>query len=268
LEGEYTEPGTGSFQPNGQPVYDGVQSNWVREDISLTGYTSEQVKIQFQLRTDGSITRDGWYVDDIAILYFGIVPVELSTFTAAADNYKVELNWTTSSELNNRGFEVQKLQNNKITRLQDWKTIGFIEGNGTTTETRSYSFIDDKVSSGKYSYRLKQIDFDGTYTYSNEVLVDVHGVTEFSLEQNYPNPFNPTTVIKYSIPNVGTGLALSVKLKIYNILGVEVATLVNENKSAGNHEVEFNAEGLSSGIYFYTLTAGSFTQTRKMMLIR
>ena len=285
LEGEYTEPGTGSFQPNGQPVYDGVQSNWVREDIPLTGYTTSQVKFQFQLRTDGSLTRDGWYVDDIAVIYYGIVPVELISFSAVTVNNRIELNWITVSELNNQGFEVQR----KVLSLpdgkagpqssvsnSDWRMAGFVEGSGTTTEVRSYSFTDDKISSGKYSYRLKQIDFDGTYTYSDEVEVDVHGVTEFALEQNYPNPFNPATIIKYSIPDAGTGLAMSVKLKVYNILGVEVATLVNENKQAGIHQVEFNAEGLSSGIYFYTLTAGnpsagsgqSFTQTKKMMLIR
>ncbi|MFO7524062.1 MAG: immune inhibitor A, partial [Ignavibacteriaceae bacterium] len=268
LEGEYTEPGTGSFQPNGQPVYDGVESNWVREDIPLTGYTSAQVKFQFQLRTDGSLTRDGWYVDDIAVIYYGIIPVELTSFTAQPVNNKVELNWTTASELNNRGFEVQKSQKSKVKSQNVWTTIGFVDGYGTTAEAQSYSFTDKSVSSGEYLYKLKQIDFDGTYTYSNEVEVDIHGVTGYSLEQNYPNPFNPTTIIKYSIPDVGTRLALSVKLKVYNILGVEVATLVNEKKQAGNHEVEFNAEGLSSGIYFYTLTAGSFTQTRKMMLIR
>lgn len=272
LTGQYTNPGTGTFQPNGQPLYDGVQSNWVREDISLTGYTTSQVKFQFQLRTDGSLTRDGWYVDDIAVIYYGVVPVELTSFTATTVNNNVELKWITASELNNRGFEIQR----KVLSLpdgkagpqssvsnSDWRIAGFVEGSGTTTEVRQYSFTDDKVASGTYSYRLKQIDFDGTYTYSNEVDVYVHGVTEYSLEQNYPNPFNPNTVIGYQLPVTGV-----VTLKVFDVLGTEIATLVNEHKPAGKHKVEFNAEGLSSGIYFYSISSGHYSNTRKMLLLR
>lgn len=269
LEGEYTEPGTGSFQPNGQPVYDGVESNWVREDIPLTGYTTSQVKFQFQLRTDGSLTRDGWYVDDIAVIYYGIVPVELTSFTALPVNNRIELNWITASELNNRGFEIERSKVKSQKSIESkWQTIGFVDGFGTTAEVRSYSFTDDEVSSGKYSYRLKQIDFDGTYTYSDEVEVDVHGATEYALEQNYPNPFNPATIIKYSIPDAGTGLAMSVTLKVYDILGNEVAALVNEAKQPGNYEVEFNANHLSSGTYFYTIIADGFFQTKKMIILK
>ncbi len=264
LAGQYTNPGTGSFQPNGQPLYDGVQTSWVREDISLTGYTTSQIKFQFQLRTDGSLTRDGWYVDDIAVIYYGIVPVELSSFSAAYSNSSVYLNWSTASELNNSGFEIQRsvydvdAPGNRI-----WLPKGFIEGRGTTTELNTYSFIDNEPVTGKNYYRLKQIDFDGTFTYSNEIETDVHGVTKYSLEQNYPNPFNPSTIISWQSPVDGWQI-----LKVFNILGNEIATLVNEHKPAGRHQVEFNAEGLSSGVYFYTITAGNFSQTRKMMLIR
>lgn len=264
LAGQYTNPGTGTFQPNGQPLYDGIRSSWVREDISLSGYTTSQVKLQFQLRTDGSVVKDGWYLDDIGIIYYGIVPVELSSFSAAYLSGSVKLNWATSSELNNRGFEIQRsVHDVDAPANRIWMTKGFIEGNGTTTEMNTYSFIDNEPVTGKNYYRLKQIDFDGTFTYSYEIETDVHGVTEYSLEQNYPNPFNPSTIISWQSPVDSWQV-----LKVFNILGNEIATLVNEHKPAGKHQVEFNAEGLSSGVYFYTITAGNFSQTRKMMLIR
>lgn len=264
LAGQYTNPGTGSFQPNGQPLYDGVQSNWVREDISLTGFTTSQVKLQFQLRSDGAIVRDGWYLDDVGIIYYGIVPVELSSFSAAYINGSVKLNWTTSSELNNSGFEIQRsvydadAPGNRI-----WLTKGFIQGKGTTTELNTYSFIDTEPITGKNYYRLKQIDFDGTFTYSNETEIDVHGVTEFALEQNYPNPFNPSTIISWQSPVDSWQI-----LKVFDVLGNEIRTLINEHKPAGRHQAEFNAEGLSSGVYFYTIRSGSFLQTKKMILLR
>lgn len=264
LTGQYTEPGTGSFQPNGQPVYDGIQSTWVREDISLAGSTSSQVKIQFQLRSDGVITRDGWYIDDIGIIYYGIIPVELSAFSGSSVDNHIKLSWSTASELNNRGFEIQRSVNvNDNPGNRNWVLRGFVDGKGTTTETTAYSFVDNEPLSGKSYYRLKQIDYDGSITYSNEIEVNHLSIKEYSLKQNYPNPFNPNTVISYQIPVSGT-----VTLKVFNILGVEVATLVNENKAAGEHRVEFNAEGLSSGIYFYTLNSGNFTETRKMILMK
>ncbi len=180
LEGEYTEPGVGSFQPTGEPLYDGVVSNWVQEKISLASYLSSEFKIRFQLRTDGGVTRDGWYVDDIGILIYTIP-----------------------------------------TSLQD------------NAET----------------------------------------VTQFVLEQNYPNPFNPSTKIIYSIPSSLNRGTSNVSLKVYDVLGNVVATLVNEEKPAGNYEIEFNSRGLihqtlSSGIYFYQLRAGSFIDTKKMILLK
>ncbi|HSW55802.1 MAG TPA: T9SS type A sorting domain-containing protein, partial [Ignavibacteriaceae bacterium] len=161
-----------------------------------------------------------------------------------------------------------------------WEAFGFVPGFGTTTEPKSYSFIDENVTTGTYKYRLKQIDFDGTYTYSNEIEIAVDFTPkEFVLYQNYPNPFNPSTKIKYSIPNVETHRDASlqmVTLKVYDILGNEVATLVNEEKQPGVYEVEFNSQfshsgavrNLSSGVYFYQLKAGSFVQTKKMILTK
>ena len=145
----------------------------------------------------------------------------------------------------------------------DWQVIGFIPGFGTTTEPKSYSFVDENLSSGKYQYRLKQIDFDGSFEYSNIVEVEINSPTEFSLEQNYPNPFNPSTTIGFSIPERSF-----VTLKVYDMLGREVEVLISEQKESGNYQIGFNASDLSSGIYYYTLTTGNFTSTKKMSLVK
>ena len=264
LTGNHTEPGVGSFQPNGQPLYDGIQSSWIQEEMDLTGRNAVQNKFQFQLRTDGNTVADGWYVDDIIVFVYGIVPVELSSFTATAFNNEVVLNWSTSSELNNMGFEVER---KSLTNNYGWQTIGFVEGSGSSTSTNNYSFIDKNPIKGTLLYKLKQIDFDGSFRIYTTEGVNFEGVYNYALEQNYPNPFNPSTVINYSIPADG-----NVELTVYNILGSEVATLVNEFKEAGNYSVEFSTEdlksSLGSGVYIYTLKSGSFTQTRKMVILK
>jgi hypothetical protein len=187
------------------------------------------------------------------------IPVELSSFNAQKDNGNVQLNWTTATELNNSGFEILRSTQND----NKWATIGFVPGFGTTTETHSYSFIDADAENGVYYYRLKQIDFDGSYEYSKIVEVDIAQPFKFTLEQNYPNPFNPSTKIKYEIPVGGF-----VRLKVYDVLGNEITTLVQEEKSVGTYEIQFDASEIPSGIYFYKLSAGSFTQTNKMVLTK
>lgn len=263
LEGQYTEPGEGNFQPTGEPVYDGVQSSWVREDISLTNYINQQVKLKFELKTDGSLNRDGWYVDDISIYFIGVVPVELISFNALIKNENIELNWITASELNNQGFEIQKLQDYEIARSQDWITIGFVDGKGTSSEMNEYSFIDENPTKGKSSYRLKQLDLDGTYNYSSEIEIEFSPVNKFSLEQNFPNPFNPATMISYQLP-----VSSKVILKVYDILGNEIATLIDDEVPAGIHEIIFDAANLSSGVYYYTLKAADHISVRKMLLLK
>jgi photosystem II stability/assembly factor-like uncharacterized protein len=188
-----------------------------------------------------------------------LVPVELSSFAASVNDGVVELVWTTATELNNSGFEILRQAQDE----NDWKKIGFVPGYGTTTESHSYSFIDSNAPSGIYFYRLKQIDFDGSYNYSERVKVEVIQPLRFGLEQNYPNPFNPSTNIKYQIPIGGF-----VTLKIYDALGNEIATLVNIEKPAGNYEVQFDASEIPSGVYFYTIKAGNFVETKKMILLR
>lgn len=192
------------------------------------------------------------------------VPVELVSFSASLVDYNVHLEWSTATETNNSGFEIERLQNPKIESLQNWEKIVFVSGYGTTTEPKSYSFIDENVTTGNYKYRLKQIDNDGTFTYSNEVEVVVDfAPKEFVLNQNFPNPFNPVTTISWHSP-VGTHQVL----KVFDVLGNEITTLVNEYKNAGIHEVEFFATDLASGIYFYRITAGSYTEIMKMILLR
>jgi hypothetical protein len=192
-----------------------------------------------------------------------VVPVELVSFAGNINRNSVNLNWSTATEINNSGFEIERSVISNEVRNLIWEKRGFVNGKGTTTETQSYSYIDENLVSGKYLYRLKQIDFDGTFEYSNEVEVIVALPNRFELSQNYPNPFNPSTKIKYQIATSNP-----VSLKIYDVLGNEVATLINENKSAGNYEVTFDAGNLSSGTYFYKLQTGSFVETKKLLLLK
>jgi hypothetical protein len=194
-----------------------------------------------------------------------LLPVELVSFHAVIESgCKVKLDWKTETEKNNLGFEIERKDINLHSSTgNQWEKIGFVAGFGTTSESRSYSFTDNKITTGNYSYRLKQIDFDGSYKYSDEVEVTLNLPVIFSLQQNYPNPFNPATQIRYSIPKDGF-----VSLKVYNTLGQQVRELVNGIIKAGNHEVLFDASGLASGIYLYQLNAGSHIQTQKMILLK
>ena len=191
-----------------------------------------------------------------------IIPVELVNFSANVSNSFVTLNWSTASEMNNKGFQVERCEKREA-RSEKWENIGFVEGNGTTAERSNYSFVDKSIKSGKYNYRLKQVDFNGSFTYSNEIEVDLTAPDEYALSQNYPNPFNPTTTINYQLPVKGY-----VTLKVFDILGNEVATLVNENKEPGVYKVQFGAGTLSSGVYFYKLQAGEFSQVKKLILTK
>ncbi|MCS7052349.1 MAG: T9SS type A sorting domain-containing protein [Ignavibacterium sp.] len=188
------------------------------------------------------------------------IPVELTSFTAEVIQNKVKLLWTTSTELNNQGFEIQRKLKSEF--HSNWETVGFVEGFGTVTEPKSYDFIDE-VKNGVYVYRLKQIDFDGYFNFSKEIEVNVNDFNSYSLEQNFPNPFNPLTKIIYSIQEPS-----NVQLFVLNSLGEIVAVLVNEYQSEGEYSIEFNSQGLSSGIYFYKLNAGKFSETRKMCIIK
>jgi len=195
-----------------------------------------------------------------------IVPVELLSFSSSVAANVVTLNWSTATELNNHGFEIERSSDKAI-----WRTIGFREGIGTTSEPQQYSYSDELsgIASAKLYYRLKQIDFSGSFEYSDIVEVEL-APTVFSLSQNYPNPFNPITMIKITLPN-----STQVQLDILNTIGEEIETLVDEVKEAGSYEIVWNATGLPSGVYFYRLQvypanggAGSFVETKKMVLMK
>ncbi len=197
------------------------------------------------------------------------LPIQLASFTATLQsNNLVRLNWTTMTETNNYGFEVQK----SLGGTQDFQTLqgGFIPGHGTTVEPRHYSYVDGSTSPGNWYYRLKQIDLDGTISYIEPVQVTVlTGVDEkslpaaFALEQNYPNPFNPATVITFAVPAAG-----QVRLEVFNVIGQKVATVFDGVKEAGEHKHEFAAADLTSGVYIYKLTAGGQSFTRKMTVMK
>ncbi|MCF6269353.1 MAG: YCF48-related protein [Melioribacteraceae bacterium] len=189
------------------------------------------------------------------------LPVELTSFYAASTSSKtVVLNWTTATEVNNYGFSVLRLRS---ATENEWEKIGFVEGHGNSNSPKDYSFVDSNPRSGKSLYRLKQIDIDGAFEYSETISVEINILGKYILEQNYPNPFNPTTNINFSIPVTG-----HVKLTVYNTIGQRVATLVNGIKNAGYHNISFNAANLISGIYFYKLESGDFVQVEKMMLLK
>jgi hypothetical protein len=190
-----------------------------------------------------------------------IVPVELISFSAEVSGNEVNLSWATASEVNNYGFEIFRKREE-----DDFTLIGFVKGYGTASFENSYSFIDDDLIHGKYFYKLVQIDFDGTRKEYDAVEVLVDNIpSDFYLQQNYPNPFNPSTKIKFGIAG---NKAEFVTIKVYDLLGSEIMTLLNEEKSPGSHEIEFNAGNISSGIYFYKISAGAFSQTKKMIIIK
>lgn len=192
-----------------------------------------------------------------------IVPVELKSFTSENVGSAVKLRWTTATETNNKGFEIERLKDFPYAAPKNWEQIGYVDGNGTSAKSHNYIFIDNNPGTGNYSYRLKQVDYDGSYKYSEILNVNVNDRLQFDLSQNYPNPFNPSTKISYQISTNG-----HVELKVYNSLGQETALLVNSYKQAGRYDVIFDASYLPSGVYFYKLTAGDFTSVKKMILMR
>ncbi len=213
----------------------------------------------------GTVPNNTWGYGKLDVLAASEMPlpVELTSFSATTIGSTVKLSWQTATEVNNYGFEVERMSNVKGQTSDTWEKIGFVEGSGNSNSPKDYSFVDDKVNAGKYSYRLKQIDNDGQFEYSKTVEVDMNGVKKYELTQNYPNPFNPTTTISYVLPQAGM-----VRLTLYNILGQEIRTLVNEVKEAGTHTFNFDASDLNSGMYIYKIESGSFTQTRKMTLVK
>ncbi|MBS4034205.1 MAG: T9SS type A sorting domain-containing protein [Ignavibacterium sp.] len=258
--------------PRNQYCYD-LESGWISLAAAPASGLQVNVETAVSWKLDMGITN--WDSNIGNYLFTNLtIPVELTSFTAIVDGNKVNLNWTTATELNNFGFDIERSVISNGVRNLIWERIGFIEGKGTTTQQQLYSYIDDLSLTHNLNlnrtlyYRLKQIDLDGTSVYSDIVEVEFSIVpSEFMLYQNYPNPFNPSTKISWQSP-VGSHQVL----KLFDVLGREVATLVDEYKEAGYHEVEFLPESSTqkpaSGIYFYQLKAGDFSETEKMILLR
>jgi Secretion system C-terminal sorting domain len=187
------------------------------------------------------------------------MPVELTSFLVNLQHNVPQLIWETATEVNNYGFEIQRASDS-----EDWNKVGFVEGHGNSNSPKYYSFTDPEVKrSGTYSYRLKQIDIDGQFEYSDVVNLSLSAPIEYKLNQNYPNPFNPTTTISYSIPQQS-----HVSIIVYNIFGEEVSRLVNETKEAGTYSKVFNANHLASGLYIYTIETENYTATKKLTLLK
>jgi hypothetical protein len=232
-------------------------------DAATYGKTTTEMKTQSTYTGWDFVTTPIWEMvgtnyPRLKAIPDGALPVELTSFSANISGSIVSLNWNTATEVNNYGFEVEKQSS-----INNWSKIGFVEGNGTTNAPKSYSFLDKSVS-GKISYRLKQIDRDGKFEYSKVIEAEVVAAPKvFGLEQNFPNPFNPSTVINYSITH-----ASNVVLKVYDILGGEVATLVTETKSPGSYSVIFNASALANGVYFYRLNAGQLSDVKRLTVMK
>jgi hypothetical protein len=196
------------------------------------------------------------------------LPVEISSFTSNVISRDLRLNWTTVSELNNMGFEVQKSLQKDGGQAVDWVKVGYVNGNGTKATPMNYTFEDRKLTTGKYSYRLKQIDYNGNFEYFNLAgIVEIGVPKKFDISQNYPNPFNPVTKIDIDLPYDS-----KVSMKLYDISGREVMTLMNEAKTAGYYTVQMNGVNLASGMYFYRIVATGngqdFVSVKKLMLIK
>ncbi len=267
-------------------IYDDASSSWGHRQLCFATFTNNFGESSNEgFMGIGLATGGPWQGpfptqwNHVAIVVYNLVdpcasstlPVELTTYSAKVLNNNIELTWETATEVNNYGFEIERnftssnMSNDFIfSGDEGWGKIGFVEGHGNSNSPKYYSFTDNSISeSGKYKYRLKQIDIDGKFEYSPEVEVNFEVPIEFELSPNYPNPFNPNTTIRFSLPE-----AAQVKLVVYDMLGQQVAELLREKKDAGFYNVNFNAENLTSGMYVYKLTAGEKVQTKKMLLIK
>jgi len=227
-------------------------------DASVDGdATTTRNSIKNASNWNGSNSRLG-YQDLTGSIGNTSLPVEFTSFSAVIVNSGIKLNWRTETEVNNYGFEILRQNQN-----DSWSLLGFVDGHGNTNSPKEYSFIDDNVLSGKYSYRLKQIDNDGTFEYSKVIEIDVDAPVGYRLSQNYPNPFNPTTTINFNLPESEV-----VKIVVYDILGTAVKTLVDEFKEAGIHTINFNASEFASGTYIYRIETSNYIDIKKMLLIK
>ena len=259
--------------------------------------TSDTIFWEFGYTASDSSSTDTIYSTGLSVNYDGIpseidewaygskfpvtviqnaIPVELISFDASNEDNRITLTWKTATEINNYGFEIERsvgsLQSSVISQFPNrWEKIGFVKGNGSSSIVHRYFFVDYPGNNSVLKYRLRQVDYSGSFKFSNTLEVSINNPISFSLEQNYPNPFNPTTKIRYSVPSSETQSSASsqhVLLKVYDIPGNEISTLVNEKKEPGHYQIEFNGMNLTSGIYFYKLQIEENSIVRKMVLLR
>jgi len=235
-------------------------ATWVSYNTGLPNVTIYDLK--YHMTGSGGIImavthgRGCWTIGEATL------PILLAFFNYAINENSVTLRWATQQEINNSGFDVERRKSGEA--VSEWSKIGFIQGNGTTHETKYYSFKDEILSTGIYNYRLKQYDYNGNYElYNLTGAVTINPPEKFSLHQNYPNPFNPISKIKYQIAKSSL-----VNLTVFDVAGKEITTLVNEKQTPGFYEVTFEGNNLSSGIYYYQLKAEGFVETKKMVLLK
>ena len=195
-----------------------------------------------------------WLANETAL------PVELTSFTSSVNNNNVILNWKTATEVNSFEYQIEKKE---ASNVDGWQKIGTIKASGNSSSPKSYTFSDNDILTGKYNYRLRMVDNDGSAVYSNVVNTDVVSPARFELGNAYPNPWNPSTTIRYNVP-----MSSPVTIRVFDAIGREVSTLVNEVKPAGSYQITMNGRGLSSGMYFYQMTAGNFTETKKFIMLK
>ena len=242
----------------------GLTSTQISTSVVNSTYTGTALNYLGVLWNHNTSASENAVFDDIYISDpGGVLPVHLNSFNSEVVKNTITLNWSTASEINNAGFEVERIMNYEL-ELTNWEKIGFVKGKGTTNAATNYSFNDNKLNSGKYKYRLKQIDYNGNYEYhylNNEV--EIAAPKKFSMSQNYPNPFNPSTKIEFEIP-----VSSFVKLTIYDVMGKEVETLINKDLKPGTYDATWNASNYSTGIYFARIESGSYTHNIKLLLLK
>lgn len=254
--------------------YDGtLDNNFGVGGKTTTSFPSANINVAnaLSVQSNGSFVLGGYVniPDGIAFALAkfngtALIPVELASFSASVENNSVTLSWKTITELNNAGFEIERKYGD-FNQEGDFSTIAFVKGNGTTQNINTYLYTDSPTERGTYTYRLKQVDLNGEFSYSAPltVLFDSNLLNSYSLSQNYPNPFNPTTVINFTIP-----VKTYTNLSVYDITGALVESLVNSELEKGVYNINFSAKNLSSGVYFYSLKAGDFHESKKMIITK
>jgi Secretion system C-terminal sorting domain len=263
LEFFSVDPITGSYYSSYSNGYIAGQLAYISNTLNCSFDSARVLAREYGSENGAWDFYNGFGKVDVNYIISKALPVELTSFTALSKSDGILLKWVTKTEVNNYGFEVERKTGD--VRSETWEKIGFVEGNGNSNSPKEYSFTDNEISYGKYSYRLKQIDNDGKFEFSNIVEVDAGEMpANFVLEQNYPNPFNPSTTIKFAMKN-----SEHTTLKIYNLQGKEVAEIFNGLTEPGHiYEIKFDASGFPSGLYFYTLNSATHSSTKKMLLVK